>query len=90
MKSNANPMWVCYLWTRALIGTPDFVLDLMQVCNSPPIIIFQERSTYMNVTLNAGWGALLIPTPVVGVPYHRLPSVGHGWRGHVNRRRSIP
>ena len=31
MKSNSNPMWVCYLWTRALIGTPDFVLDLMQV-----------------------------------------------------------
>ncbi len=52
--SKSNTAWTCYLWTRALIGTPDFILDTLHAAS----------------LLDSGhpwWGGLTLAFPVLAV-----------------------
>ena len=78
MKSHGNPMWACYLWTRALIGTPDFVLDLIQVCDSLRIVPFHACNTYIHYYMitKCRLGRFTLPITRGGRP---LPSLFLCW-----------
>jgi hypothetical protein len=53
-SSSSNPLWVCYLWARVLVGTPDFLLDALHASS-----LYNTRHPW--------WATLTLAFPIIAV-----------------------